>query len=273
MNTVQLDRSGGISIKYRDEGSGRPIIFLHGAFGDHRMWKKQFESSLTEDYRLIGVDLRGHGGTDGGDESSYSVDIYVDDLYEFIQEMEFEKKPVLCGLSLGGMIVQKFAEKYPEKVAGIVTASSITSETLTTSGRVQFGFARVASTIARIVGAERAASVWMIVSKRIHGEPDVDDEVEKMGDEFLENQPEELPPVLESTTVNRGTTDYSAINTPVLILYGEDEPSIVEEHADYMMQRLDDAEVSVLSEAGHISPWDNPEEFNSQLRQFISRLE
>lgn len=78
---------GDIETYYEDYGSGHPIVVLHGATADHQGWAEQLQP-LTDDYRVILYDLRGHGNTGGSDRDQYTLGTYVDDLASFIDALD-----------------------------------------------------------------------------------------------------------------------------------------------------------------------------------------
>ncbi|MDH5721400.1 MAG: alpha/beta hydrolase [Spirochaetia bacterium] len=92
-----------------EKGKGRPIVFIHGNSFDHSIWRKQFESKLSEKYRLIAYDLRGHGRSikyKNKDKvsSQYSVKLHAEDLEQILKYYNLSE-PIVVGWSLGGNII------------------------------------------------------------------------------------------------------------------------------------------------------------------------
>ncbi len=96
-----------------EQGSGPPIVFVHGNASSHATWQPTVEH-LKDRYRCITYDLRGHGASEPS-HGSYSMDRLIDDL---------ESVRVHCGLgrmrlvghSLGAMIATEYALRFPELV-------------------------------------------------------------------------------------------------------------------------------------------------------------
>lgn len=103
--------TNGTETYYEDYGDGHPIVVLHGALADHQVWAEQLQP-LTDEYRFLLYDLRGHGKTGGSDHDRYTLDMYADDLAAFIEGLNLEK-PVVLGHSLGGMVSYAFADEHP----------------------------------------------------------------------------------------------------------------------------------------------------------------
>ena len=107
------------SLFYHEEGAhnSQPVIFIHGFTFSHEMWKNQLKL-VGKDYHAIAYDVRGHGKTDAGD-GQYTIESHVDDLLDLINHLKIEN-PVLVGLSMGGYIALRAAERKPEIIKGLV---------------------------------------------------------------------------------------------------------------------------------------------------------
>jgi esterase len=107
----------GLKISYLDyEGSGKPMIFLHGHFGCGNIFTK-FAREFINDYRVICMDQRGHGWSDKADD--YTREAYINDIYCLVKELNLSDV-ILIGHSLGGVNVYQFAARHPELVKAIV---------------------------------------------------------------------------------------------------------------------------------------------------------
>ncbi|MGC9443424.1 MAG: alpha/beta fold hydrolase [Candidatus Methanospirareceae archaeon] len=113
-----------IVLHYLEEGTGFPLILLHGLSDDARLWKPLLPY-FSENYRTIALDLRGHGRS-GKPDTPYSIQRFSADLYTFLRELDIAKTHLL-GLSLGGVIAQHFALEHPEKVRSLVLLSTFSS--------------------------------------------------------------------------------------------------------------------------------------------------
>ncbi|MUG47014.1 alpha/beta fold hydrolase [Paenibacillus woosongensis] len=111
---------------YRTNGSGQPLIFIHGNFNDHHIWEEQadFFGRYAQDVQVIRYDLRGYGGS-STPASSFS---HVHDLKCLIEHLHLNAA-VLIGSSMGGGIALDFALAYPEYVRALVLAApSVTNQ-------------------------------------------------------------------------------------------------------------------------------------------------
>src|SRR3984957_8062575 len=99
-------------------GAGAPVVFLHGALLNSDLWSQQMEA-FSDLFECVAYDLRGHGRSGPCSLKRYSIGTFAEDLVEILDALEL-RRPILCGLSMGGMIAQTFAAKYPEQVRALV---------------------------------------------------------------------------------------------------------------------------------------------------------
>jgi pimeloyl-ACP methyl ester carboxylesterase len=106
-------RSG--RIHYSDNGSGKIIVLLHGYLETSEVWAG-FANKLVKKFRVITVDLPGHGYSDIFGES-HSMEFMATVLREIIRSLNIERI-FLTGHSLGGYVALAFMELYPEMLSG-----------------------------------------------------------------------------------------------------------------------------------------------------------
>lgn len=116
-----LEVDNGITMAYQDRGSGRPIVFVHGWGGSGDVWDYQV-MDLADRYRVITVDLRGHGASDKS-WGSYDYEVFCADLRALMTALELEDV-TLVGWSMGGHIGLKYAiEGMPAVTRLVITGS------------------------------------------------------------------------------------------------------------------------------------------------------
>lgn len=100
-------------------GDGTPVVFQHGLCGDARQTAEVFPDGGR--FRRITLEMRGHGGSDAGDTSIYSIDTFTNDLAAFI-ESRLGAPTVVGGISLGAAIALRLAVRRPDLVRALVLA-------------------------------------------------------------------------------------------------------------------------------------------------------
>lgn len=134
---VPVARLNGTSLYYETQGSGTPIIFIHGHGWTHTMFKPQLDF-FSKDYKVILCDLRGNGKSG---ELSQSTDEIIEtqclDIIMLMNDLNV-RDAVFVGISYGGLLVQHMAKQYSERVKAIVVVDSYCrNEATTLVGKVQ----------------------------------------------------------------------------------------------------------------------------------------
>ena len=105
----------GGKIHYSDSGSGRTIVLLHGYLESSDIWE-EFSGLLSDRYRVISVDLPGHGRSTVYGES-HTMEFMASGLWQLLTSLDI-KDPVIVGHSLGGYVALAFVEQYPADISG-----------------------------------------------------------------------------------------------------------------------------------------------------------
>jgi 3-oxoadipate enol-lactonase len=110
-------RVNGVELHYVEAGSGDPLLLIMGFGGDHLAWAFQVPV-FSERYRVITFDNRGAGQSSVPDVP-YTTRMMADDAVGLLDALEIERAHVL-GVSMGGMIAQELALRYPERCRSLI---------------------------------------------------------------------------------------------------------------------------------------------------------
>lgn len=114
-----MNTRDGKSIVYHIYGptDGAPMVLIHGLGADHQMWRPQIETYPENGLRLIVPDMRSHGESDWVD--NLELEDWVEDLREILDAEDISRAGVI-GVSMGGVIAQQFAIRYPRRLDKLV---------------------------------------------------------------------------------------------------------------------------------------------------------
>lgn len=258
---MPLVQTNDIETYYEIHGEGRHLVFVHGAGASHDMWSPQVDY-FSNRYQVITYDLRGHGKS-GGSDRKYSCELFANDLDKLLTVLDIEN-PVVCGLSLGGMVVQEYAVKFKSSLSGLVLADTAVATTLTWSDKIQkliFPSSLIKWYIRRKNPEEYA--IWAF--KYFDMKDDVRDYL--IQEQLKMDQSEFLK--LIDAIFNFKLLDLSSIKVPTLVVLGENERKAVFTHADKMIELIEDSKKVIIHDAGHASNLENPDEFNAVLNEFL----
>lgn len=253
-------------------GTGHPLVFIHGGWLSGRMWRPQVEH-FADDYRVITVDIRGHGQTGATDTRRYSIDLFAADLRETLLSLDVDD-PILCGLSLGGLVAQTYAADHD--VAGLVLADTVESLPPVPMSQLQKQFLFPKPSLYptfRMLGSSAAFRMLLQSVRAVEGGRwlALDDDVREYAfSEVGAISSREFVKVFDAL-YEADSVDTAAIDAPSLLLYGDHEASAIVAQNRSLSRTLD-ASVEVLPDAGHLSNLDNPERFNEVLAGFLGRI-
>ncbi len=108
----------GMKVHYSDEGQGPALVLLHGTSSSLHTWD-QWSALLNDRYRIIRLDLPGHGLTGPHPNGRYGLEDYVHFLRHFLDTIGIDRF-YLAGNSLGGTIAWAYATCYPRQVERLV---------------------------------------------------------------------------------------------------------------------------------------------------------
>ena len=115
---------GGTRAHIRDEGKpdAMPLLLIHGSLGSLHMWEGWVDA-LKDRYRLISVDLPGHGLTGAWPRGDYSIEAYTDFIEVLADTLHLDRFAI-AGHSLGGAVAWSFAATRPERISHLILVDS-----------------------------------------------------------------------------------------------------------------------------------------------------
>jgi len=261
--------TNGTKLYYVDTGSAaseQTIVLIHGFPFSHEMWASQVEF-LREKFRVITYDIRGHGRSGVGD-GQYALEFFVDDLIGLLDHLGIEKA-VVCGLSMGGYIALRAAEKNPERFKALILCDT---SALPDSNEAKLKRA----TLVKIIKTEGLEVFAESFLKAIFTPQSIDSKLEfvkTIRDIILSNSPIGVCGTLLALAGRTDTTPFlSKINVPTLILVGESDGVTPPQVARMMHENIAHSEFYIIGSAGHMSNLENTNDFNLRLGNFLHSL-
>lgn len=261
---------------------GVPMVLVHGFGNEAHLWD-DFAPTVAGHYRVIALDLRGHGDSDWDPDGRYDYTNHVADLDAVTRELGFERM-VLVGFSLGGRVAMLYAGLHPEKLAGMVIVDSapVLDARGTTRIRMEVAEHRdpAFSTLAEYenILAHNYAAATPEAIKRMarNGLRQREDGkyVLKMDTAYRGARGPKLGPDELASREEQHVQDMWAalekLPCPTLVVRGAASDIMSPEVADRMVDEvIPNATLAVVPQAGHSVMTDNPEEFNKAVAEFV----
>ena len=131
-----VELPSGIRIRYDERGpsDARPLVLAHGFTVSLEMWYPQMHV-LSQDYRLITWDARGHGGSSAPDDvESYTMPALAADLRGLLEALDAVDGAIVGGMSFGGMIATQYGVEYASDVRALILSDTTTRAPGSASG-------------------------------------------------------------------------------------------------------------------------------------------
>lgn len=259
---------------YEINGSGHPLVFIHGGLVSLTMWRPQVDH-FAKNYRVITYDIRGHGRTGGSQDKAYSVNVFAHDLKVLLDDLEIEK-PIICGLSLGGMIAQTYATIYPNNLRALILSDTAISTSLTVWDKlmvyVLFPKWLMLPSL-RLMGVANFIRFSFWIAKLTRGDKWLgSSEVSDYEKREMLNIPKKEYLKIFAAIYDYKLQDLSNIRVPTLVLNGEYESRSVQHHAEIMQLLIPDCEAKIIPNAGHTANLENPAGFNEAIDEFLGTI-
>ncbi len=264
---TNIIKVNGINVSYTDSGEGTyPIIFIHGFPFNKQAWKPQADL-FKRTNRVITYDIRGFGES-GTNNENISIALFADDLLKFMDALEI-KKAILCGLSMGGYILLEAVTLYPERFKGMILCDTqCVADTpegkekrLKTIEQInEYGLEDFAKTFLETAFCKESHnSKKKLIEKLYKDIIDLDAKIVTDTLHALAQRPEKCSALKD-------------IVVPTLIICGKEDKITAIERSEFLFSNIDHSSLKIISDAGHISNLEQPEEFNKCLGNFITAL-
>jgi non-heme chloroperoxidase len=263
---------GGTRLHSVETGNprGQAILFIHGTSQCWLNWERQLSSDLARDYRLIAMDLRGHGASDVPRDGYGDSRLWADDVDAVIRELALDR-PILCGWSYGPLVILDYIRHHgEERIGGIHLVGAITK-----------------------LGSEAAMSVltpeFLALVPGFFAN-DVEESIRSLASLlrlcFVSEQPAtahytmlgynvSVPPFVRQGMFSRVFDNDDLLPTirkPVLVTHGARDAVVKKEAVEQHRAGIAHAQIHLMADAGHAAFWDDAATFNRRLASFCEEV-
>lgn len=257
--------SDGARIAYSDEGEGRALVFLHGLMANSAFFERQ--RALADDFRIVAVDLRGHGRSPAGPVPP-TIGRLADDVAGLARELELEGA-VGIGWSLGAAVLWRvLAGPESRRFDGAVVVDmtprvlndrnwdlGLSSETCEArSQAIRDDFPAFAAAAGQAIFADPGA------------------EADRAASAFAANDPGAIGALWESLVEEDFRPLLPSIGQPTLVVHGAHSHLYGADTAGHLVEILPDARSVTFDRSGHAPHLEQPDLFNLTLREFAATL-
>jgi pimeloyl-ACP methyl ester carboxylesterase len=254
----------------RDEGTGRPLVLVHGFPLDQTMWAGQ--QPLSREVRLLTPDLCGFGQSAAPSQSTITMRQFADDLGAMLDQLSIADPIVLGGLSMGGYVAWQFWQQHRSRLSlsGLILCDT---RAAADPAEVAAGRRQLAERVVRegVAGTVEEMLPRLLAPATLQSAPPFVDQIRR---------------VMVGTSVDayaaaqRGMAerpDMSAllpeIDLPTLVICGQYDALTPPAEMRAMARALPRALYREIPAAGHLAPCEQPRLVNSAIQEFLRNLD
>ncbi len=269
-------------------------VFIHGYTLNSGSWhyqRQEFAAQTGPSLRLIFYDQRGHGASGWGDPELGTIDQIADDLAGVLDERVPTGRIVLIGHSMGGMAILGLAERRPELFGARIMGVALLSTSTGNLAEVGFGLPQA------ITGLSTA--VLPVIAKLARQRPQIAEHTRRLGKDiaFLATKrmtfagrdvtpalPSYVDRMIASTRADVIGAFFPALagmdrsgelgplqNVATLFVCGDADRRTPMGHSELLAEKLPDAELVIVPDAGHLVQMEHPDVVNQHLRELLRR--
>lgn len=257
----------GVSLAWREAGSGLAVVFAHGHPFDHTMWEPQV-GALSWKYRVITPDLRGYGASEVPDADTITLETIAADIRALLGHLHIDRA-VVVGLSMGGQVAMAFADLFPERLAGLVLAATFAE------GETREGVAARRAMAERFVneGSVLPGSEMLprlLAPASVKRDPELAVKVFTM---IAKAPPAGAAAALRGRALRKDYVEaLRKVEAPALIVVGTEDKYVTLERAERMHASISGSRLEIFDGIGHMPNIEAPERFNALLHEFLAGI-
>jgi pimeloyl-ACP methyl ester carboxylesterase len=257
---VEVIWENGLEIAYERVGEGPPLVFVHGAAEDGRVWRPQI-AALADEFTVVAWDEPG-AGRSSDVPADFGLADYANCLATLIEALALGPAHV-AGLSWGGTVVQELYRRHPGLVATLILIDTYAGW----KGSLPEEEVRARVAGAREMLAAPAEEFDPTLPGLFAGDPPAEF-VPLLGQIAAGARPESLRTQLEVMAEADQRDLLPRIAVPTLLIWGELDARSPLGVAHQFEQAIPDTTLVVIPRSGHVSNLEQPERFNEAVRRF-----
>lgn len=273
--TVGTENSGDINLYYEDQGTGDPVVLIHGYPLSGASWEKQIPVLLNAGHRVITYDRRGFGKS-SQPATGYNYDTFAEDLHTLITHLKL-KNFSLAGFSMGGGEVARYIGKYGSK--GInrgIIIGGVPPYLLKTADNPEGVDGSVFEGIQKAVAADRYAFFSEFFKNFYNTDVHLGKRISEQALQASWNVAASASAVASVACVPTWHEDFrqdvARIDVPTLVIHGDSDRIVPFPAAGQRTAKLiKGAKLVVIKDGPHAVSWTHAEEVNAELVSFLGK--
>lgn len=271
--------AGGVRTRVLEAGTGHPLVLLHGTGGHAETYARNL-LPLAEHFRVLSIDMIGHGFSARAPGGDYTLDVFADHVVALLDAIGAESC-FLEGESLGGGVACWTALKYPDRVDALCLNTGILARPdekgLKELDDLEARTKQLVNDLSRETVRRRLE--WLVLDPAMMTEEMVDIRLRVYSQPgMVEEVGRVMETVLQMNRDAHGDVDYYShtlanIKCPTLVLWTDHNPGKAYEVVKPAIDAIPNHEFHMIKDAAHWPQWEKPEEVNERMTDFLLRVQ
>jgi pimeloyl-ACP methyl ester carboxylesterase len=246
----------GTELYYESHGSGPVMVLAHGVGGNHAIWFNQI-AWFAKTHRVITFDHRGFGNSTDPEQKGRSA--YTDDLAALLSHLEVDSS-VLVGQSMGGGTCVGYARLFPQRVRALVLADTLHG-------------LQLPERVARIMQQAKSATEGLGQIERVLGARtrQADPARAELYRQINSFNATNRHSITGAYPYMLTPAELGALGVPVLFIAGEEDVLFPVTAIKAVQEQVAGSEWTEVTSAGHSAFYEQPEQFNRDVADFLRR--
>lgn len=265
----------GIELHVREWGhpDGAPIVLIHGWSQSHMSWRRQYESELAGEFRLVAPDLRGHGMSEAPLQAESYTDarLWAEDIAAMIDALNLDR-PVLVGWSYGGYVVSDYLRAHGQEAVGglAYVAGGVTLNESAFGNLIGLPFVHAVEGTAQ-PDLPTAIDALRAFLRDCAATPIPPDDFERTL-AFNAIVPPEVRSALTARTIDSDDV-LESMSIPLLAVHGTADRIVLPAMTEHILGSCPTATGSWYEGVGHMPFMEEPGRFNEELAGFVRQVQ
>jgi len=277
MSTAKV---GPVELYYEENGSGDPLLLIMGLAAPCEGWLMQVPD-FAQQYRTISYDNRGVGRSSKPD-GPYTIHEMADDAAGLLHALEIERAHVV-GISMGGMIAQELVLRHPERVHALVLGCTYPEPDAETEQMRTVSVTELGGTITED-GEQKVdfqgldpMMFFQFMLPKVFNPSFIEQHLPTLMEVFGGTlqwgfSVEAVLAQVEACMTHRTTDRLATIQSPTLVITGDDDQLIPPTNSEVIASKIPDAKLVQVPGGSHAFNFETPEVFNREVLQFLASV-
>lgn len=255
-----------VNLHYTEQGSGTPLVLLHGFPFSSAIWREQI-TRLSDQYRVITPDLRGHGRSPITDDV-YTMELLAADVIALLDTLAIDQA-VVIGHSMGGYVALALARIAPERLLALGLVGSQAAADSEEARKKRFEMVAAVTKRGSVAVAE--AQMPRLFAPIEHEDDTIKEQVNAL---MLSTKPAALINTLKGMAARPDSTAMmSGFALPMLIVAGDKDAIIPLENSETLATLPTNCTLATIENGGHMMMLEQPQATTLAIRQFMDEVQ